>query len=26
VDETTGVPFLAAAIRLLYHNTEEEGS
>ena len=26
VDETTGVPFLAAAIRLLYRNTEEEGS
>ena len=26
IDETTGVPYLAAAMRLLYRNTEEEGS
>lgn len=26
LDQSTGVPYLAAAVRLLYHNTEEEGS
>jgi hypothetical protein len=26
IDESTGVPYLAAAIRLLYRSTEEEGS